>query len=99
MDAVTHLLSDARGIYIPRDFLECFDPAQWGLTEANREQWQDAQNPDSEWYWDTWDWVLDHARFTSPEGDVYSLYQDGDLWALCYEKMTDEEKSNFGFTD
>jgi hypothetical protein len=31
LDAVEHLLSDARGQYIPRDFVACFDLIQWGI--------------------------------------------------------------------
>jgi hypothetical protein len=104
MRAVNLILSDARGIYIPRDFVtdnhnewnlkHC---QAWGLTDANREQWEDCKNPDSEFYWDAWQWVLDNAKFTDLNGDIFTLYQDGDLWGLCVERMTDEEKRNFGF--
>ena len=106
LPAVTLILSDARGIYIPRDFLtegngdvavqHC---AAWGLTDANREQWGDALDPESEGYWDAWAWITDNARYVDSDGDVYSLYQDGDLFALCYELMTEEEKSNFGIEE
>jgi hypothetical protein len=44
-----------------------------------------------------WIWVLDNAKYLAEGGDVYQLHQDGDLWGICYEKMTDEEKENFGF--
>lgn len=106
MQAVNLILSDARGIYIPRDFVtdnyneiasdHC---AAWGLTDANKEHWGDCQNPDSEFYLDAWHWVLDNARFTDTNGDIFTLHQDGDLWGLCVERMTTEEKSNFGFDD
>lgn len=104
LDAVTLILSDARGIYIPRDFL-CDDNnaideehcARWGLTKENREQWEAAANPDEEWYWEAWDWVLNNARYTDEAGNVYTLHQDGDLWGLCVERMTNEEKRSFGF--
>lgn len=95
-NAVTLLLNDARGIYIPRDFVTGFDQAAWGLTEENKEWWQDADDPNNEHYWEAWDWVLNNAKYTDKEGNVYHLSQDGDLWSLCYERMTDEEKSNFG---
>jgi len=104
--AVTLLLSDARGHYIPRDFI-CDDYnevavehcAAWGLNEDNKEAWIDAADPESEFYWEAWNWILTIARYTDDEGNVYCLYQDGDLWALCLARMTDEEKSNFGFED
>ena len=104
MNAVALILSDSRGIYIPRDFLtdnyneiavdHC---AAWGLNADNFQHWFLALEPDSEIYWDAWDWVLEHAKFTDADGNVYRLYQDGDLWGLCFERMTDEEKENFGF--
>lgn len=31
--------------------------------------------------------------------DVIHLHQDGDLWAFCFDNMTDEEKMNFGWED
>lgn len=106
MNAVVLILSDARGIYIPRDFV-CDDYNEiawehckaWGLNESNIECWQDAANPENEFYWEAWDWILNNAEFTAESGDKYRLYQDGDLWGICYDKMTEEEKRNFGFED
>ncbi len=103
LNAVTLILSDARGIYIPRDFL-CDDDNQiawshcaaWGLNETNMRHWDSAVYPDHEHYWEDWDWILNNAKYTDEEGNVYRLHQDGDLWGLCYERMTDEEKKNFG---
>lgn len=104
LDSIVLILSDARGIFIPRDFLtdDCNKIAwehcnAWGLNESNFEHWKECVNPEHEWYWEAWDWVLNNAKFTDAEGNVYTLYQDGDLWGLCFERMTNEEKRNFGF--
>jgi len=43
--------------------------------------------------------ILNNARYTDKNGNVWRLMQDGDLWAYCFELMTDEEKENFGFND
>jgi hypothetical protein len=106
LDYITLILSDARGIYIPRDFLTddynniAWEHCNaWGLNESNVDYWMDAVNPESEGYWDAWMWVCDNARFTDAKGNVYILHQDGDLWSICYERMTDEEKQNFGFEE
>ena len=97
-DNVIHLLSDARGIYIPRDFVESvnFGENGWqGVTEEDREILLD---PDHEWYWEAWHTVLSNAHYVHKEsGKVFHLHQDGDLWAVCYDSMTDEEKLNFGW--
>lgn len=103
MDAVILILSDARGHYIPRDFVS----DDWNeLAIEHCRAWNikpdDAEvllNPEHEWYWETWDSVLNYASYTDEAGNVYRLYQDGNLWGICYEKMTDEEKQNFGFED
>lgn len=104
LNAVTCILSDARGIYIPRDFLTddwneiAWEHCNaWGLNESNQSHWIDAVNPDSDWYWEAWDWILSNAKYTDELGNVYTLHQDGDLWGLCLDRMTIEEKQNFGF--
>lgn len=104
MNAVLLILCDSRGIYIPRDFI-CDDYneialehcAAWGLTKDNAKQWKDAANPKSDFYWDSWEWILNNAEFTAENGDKYRLHQDGNLWGICYDKMTGEEKRNFEF--
>ena len=103
LPAINLLLSDARGQYIPRDFVTGNDPEEidtehcknWGLTDTNREHWQDAANPESEWYWGAWEWILNNASFKDTDGNIYQLWQDGDLWAYCPELMTEDEKQNF----
>lgn len=104
MEAVIHIISEARGMYIPRDFISdesgvvdedhCLS---WGLTTDNSSCWEAAIAPCLGHYWDCWSWIINNAEYTTPEGDIYRLHQDGDLWAVCYEKMTMGEKENFGF--
>lgn len=107
---IVHLLSDARGIYIPRDFvngfaIECKEEdkeeaksgkAWQGITAENVINCQDHYG---EWYWEAWDSILNSAYWTDENGNKWELYQDGDLWAICYDLLTDEEKKNFGFND
>lgn len=75
-------LSDARGVYIPRDFAlsvkrDCVanvDAEQWAILEAG---------PDHEHYWDVWSEVCDDATVTDPDtGIVYAVHQDGDCWLV-----------------
>ena len=108
LDAVEHLLSDARGQYIPRDFVECFNLADWGIDPESWAAQTCAEGPDNHDYWDAWEQILNNAEYKSGEYTVgedkltihtWRLYQDGDLWALCDELMSDEEKQNFGFDE
>ena len=103
-DAVTLILSDARGIYIPRDFVtDNYNEIAVDHCKAWRIKPDDAailaSGPDHEFYWETWDDVLSNAQYTDEEGNKYFLSQDGDLWAFCYDRMTDEEMSNFGMNN
>ena len=102
MNAITLLLSDAGGVYIPRDFVtdEYNEIAQdhctaWGIKPKDAEIL--AAGPDHEFYWDAWDDVLNYAEFTDENGNKYTLHQDGDLWGICYSRMSMEERQNFGF--
>ena len=85
------LLSDARGVYIPRDFALYIEDMD-NVTAEDKEIL--SAGPDHEWYWETWDSVLDKASSTI-NGKVWRLWQDGDLWAYCEELMTDEEYEQF----
>lgn len=94
LPAVALLLDSARGTYIPRDFVQTFDLTKWkGIFTSDVGF---CSNPDDEWYWESWERVLNNAEFHE-NGNVWRLYQDGNLWAICYELMSDEEKRNFGF--
>lgn len=97
MENVNLLLSDARGVFIPRDFVEGFDLTKWeGIKHDDAEI---CKNPDHDWYWEAWETILSNAQYVHTDGRVFHLYQDGDLWALCYDSMSEEEKRNFGIED
>jgi hypothetical protein len=75
-------LSDARGIYIPRDFAASFANRAATVSGVTEEDWAilDA-GPDHEFYWDAWSDVCDNATITM-EGVEYSIHQDGDCWLV-----------------
>ena len=103
-DVVTLILSDTRGVYIPRDFVtDDYNELAVDHCKAWQIKPDDASilasGPNHEYYWETWDDVLNYAQYIDEEGNKYFLSQDGDLWAFCHDRMTDEEKSNFGMDD
>lgn len=96
MSGLELLLSDARGVYIPRDFTECFDTGAWNVAKEDVAiLQQDPYGEESYILWETWHDVLEYASYTDENGYTWRLYQDGDLWAWCEELMTDEEYYNF----
>lgn len=104
LPAIVLILDSNRGTKIPEHFVT---NDQGGINHEHCVKWNihpdDAlilalgddteKNPG---YWESWDTVLNSAFFVH-NGDKYTLHQDGDLWGLCIEKMSDMEKQNFGF--
>lgn len=76
------LLSDSRGIYIPRDFVREVKPeCVTGMSAWARETLESG--PDAEGYWDAWHDVLDNVIVTDHvNGGSYTVYQDGDCWLV-----------------
>jgi hypothetical protein len=87
------LLSDARGIYIPRDFT--LHVGRDYVSGISDEDWEilaaGPDGPDHEHYWDTWEHVLNNAEVTSDEGVKYFLNQEGDLWLIPKGMEWDDE--------
>jgi hypothetical protein len=94
MTGVHLLLSDRNGVYIPQLFVKQFDG--WKNIDSEDTELL-LKGPEEDWYWDTWDQLMGNAEYTDQLGYVWKLYQDGDLFAICEELMTDEEKENFGY--
>ncbi len=82
------LIDGCNGIYIPKRFYEGYD---WLGLPNDVDQLSDVDN---EFYWEVWEDVLHEAYYIDSHGNKWLLWQDGDLWAYCYELMTDEEKHN-----
>jgi hypothetical protein len=74
------LVSDSCGIYVPQVFAENFGD-NWGISGEDLAILKEG--PDHEWYWETWETVLNNAKSTCKEEDrEYGLQQDGNLWAI-----------------
>lgn len=103
-DAVV-LLFDSRSGHIPQRFAEeCLMSGIWtisGTTIKNAAQTAAdvailLGGPENPYYWDAWDSVSKDARLYHESG-VYKRYigDDGDLFALCEERMTLDEHQRF----
>lgn len=92
--AVILFCDGSSGKYIPQRFAAEISPQF--LSGVYQDDLNELADPDSEYYWETWEKVCNNAVITC-NGDEYRLHQSDDLWLICYERMTDEEKENFGF--
>jgi hypothetical protein len=89
------LINDSWGIYIPQRFTENFTAERWGI-DPESDDWKIlSAGPTTEDYWEAWDSILDKAKHTDANGIVWTLYQNGDLWAVAYDEMTESEAENF----
>lgn len=86
------------GAYIPKVFVEMI----------NRDYWQPISDydekilmagpdvDDSCEYWEVWHKFIDGSQFlTDQDGHKWFLHQDGDVFLMCEEKMTDQEKQQW----
>lgn len=95
MRNVNLILDSARGQFIPRDFVQGFKVSKF--SGISPEDVQELQNPENENYWETWESVLNNASYLHDDGRLFTLHHDGDLFLICVESMTSQEKENFGF--
>lgn len=94
MDTIILFCDSASGRYIPQRFAAEIN--QQYLEGVTQDQLNELADPDSEWYWDVWYTVLNNARVVDHNtGQTFILHQDGDLWLLDLDNMTEEEKFNF----
>ena len=103
----TILLSDARGIYIPRDAVDFLTNDKW--IGFDKEDLKHLSDPKNDHYWETWDLICNNARFIDEQGKEWVLYQNGDLFAIPpIESMSiqavldfyyDDSIHDFDFTD
>lgn len=106
MSGIKLLLNSARGTYIPRDFVQDFAiECKESDKEAakNGKAWLGieasdviaCEDPNNEWYWEAWLDILNDAYWIDESDNKWTLWQDGDLFAVCDALMTKEEYLNF----
>lgn len=89
-------LSDARGIFIPRDFAKSFADRAKNVTGVSDENWAILEaGPDHEWYWEAWTEVCDKAIVTDEVGVEYFIWQCGDCWLVPKDMEWDEENETY----
>ena len=81
-DSYQLLLSDRHGIYIPQLFIRYYleHIVKDTITQEDIDILQFG--PSNDWYWESWDTVLDNAVLVDEYNIRWTLYQSGDLWAI-----------------
>ena len=77
------ILTDAHGCYIPKMFCNDIDENDALNCSIDYKDVQVCQNgPNHEWYWESWQSILDSFECPDKHGIVWRLHQDGDLWEV-----------------
>ena len=93
-----HFIDSNRGVYIPQAFMEMIDPQYWQpITDDDKKiLLAGPYANDNSAYWDVWhEFTCGGQYVTDQDGNKWYLHQDDDLFLMCIDKMTDEEKENF----
>lgn len=93
------LLSDHYGVYVPQMFAETYlmNADFEGETGWHRIVPKDVKTlltgPDHQWYWETWDDVVQDVRYTDDNGNKWYIYcDDGAVFAARHDVDIDWEK-------
>lgn len=86
------ILSDRQGVFIPQIFVNNFDMSVWNISESDNDLLILKIGPEHEWYWESWNVILDKAFFIDEYGYRWHLEQDGDLFTrLSIEHDLEDE--------
>ena len=76
------LVGSAFGVYIPQAFVEKYEKSiGWPDDSRIDETLLDLKSPDNEFYWESWEYVLDNCKLLLDK-KAYVLYHHEDLWAI-----------------
>ena len=92
-------LSDARGVYIPRDFAQSFVDRNKHVANVPEDAWAILEDPEHRDYYEAWDEVLRDAVVTDGDGNKYSVHQDGDCWLIPAGMVWDHNNECFAWPE
>ena len=78
-DKIVCIVDGCQGVEVAKSFINSFHREHWNISKSDADI---LNNPDHDDYWEVWDEVLRDASFTDADGSIWSLYQDGDLFAV-----------------
>jgi hypothetical protein len=75
-------VSDAAGIYAPREFMQGYGANVHAISTEDRDVI--LRGPEDEWYWEAWQTVMDNGYVAEhPNSETqWTIYQDGDVFLI-----------------
>jgi phage terminase small subunit len=79
------LVSDHHGIYIAQMFCKAYSAYITNMAEVKEDFDTCLDGPDNEFYWESWENLINNVQFTNDKGEKYTIGnigESGDLWAI-----------------
>lgn len=90
-DALILAVSSSYGVYAPQTFSEWYSDKCVNILEGDlKESFEDLKNINSEFYWESWENVLDNAVI-SIDGELYNIIQNEDVWLIPVDMEIPED--------
>lgn len=81
------LVDNHHGIYVPQVFVSTYNVNKFGIEEFDPDYQSVLQGPENEWYWESWDAILNKASYTDENGNTLYLEHNGDLFLVAEEDI------------
>ena len=93
------IVDGAHGVFVPKVFAKTVNRALLsGVSIETLDYLAKEESLEDDGFWDTWDSVLNNVRI-KVEGKIYHLHQDGDLFIINWDNLTEDESKAFGLKD
>ena len=99
MQNIKCIVDGRHGVFVPQWFAQTVNRALLsGVTTEDLDYLAKEGSIEDDGFWDIWDSVLNNARITH-NGKIYHLHQDGDLFAIDWDNLADDEFEAFGLSE
>ena len=96
MQNIECIVDSLHGVFVPMVFAQTVNRALLsGVSEETLDYLAQNSSVEDVDFWDVWDSVLNTARITH-NGKIYHLHQDGDLFIIDWDNLTEDESDVFG---
>ena len=90
------IIDSRHGVFVPVVFAQTINRALLsGVSAETLDYLAKEGSLEDDGFWEEWDSVLNNARITH-NGKIYHLHQDGDLFAIDWDNLTDKEYESLG---
>ena len=96
MKNIECIVDGSHGVFVPMVFAQTVNRALLsGVDAETLDYLAKEESVEDVDFWDIWDSVLNNARIAH-NGKIYHLHQDGDLFIIDWDNLTEDESEAFG---